>query len=332
MIKKIDFLYYKTFILSCMLFIVLPLITIVLSLLRIMYSLHTNKKLHNVNELSDDESDESVVDIISESETETVSSSEPDSYIESDSYSESESESESETDKVTLLHKIETLNKNIGDNNFELQIYMNKMIYDLEQKINNQELQINEQKLQMQRMNDDMQKMNLQIEDYKQKHIDNENVTKLENVTKKHDAIIYGMLKRQLIPEFCGRFSKCFNTNELLNLWLKFDEFRLVQLYVKFIIDKPTDKLHLYELLKQYSEKLDYNELVEKLDKMIKQNTIIKNHVTETYKMYKKDPQLHIFIKSYMSNELSYLGVKDKANYILQNIINDFDALFPLMR
>ena len=148
---------------------------------------------------------------------------------------------------------------------------------------------------------------------------------------------------------------------EFSTLWEHLDQIILAKLYIKFISENPTYNLHFYNPLKQYSKNLDYDELVENFDKMIKENKFIEKIITERVE-YEKNKTIGIvnigggfktynemgilvnstinnsfdrflyknrFIAKYISNSLSDIDTNSKIQFIRDNIPIAFRCNIP---
>ncbi len=96
--------------------------------------------------------------------------------------------------------------------------------------------------------------------------------------------------------------------NEFINLWNDLDEIRTAELYSKFILENPKAGLYFYELIRPYSQKLDYNELCDNFNVMLKKNK---------------------FIKKYNLNNLDGTII-EKSTEILKAIPEKYSSILPL--
>ena len=152
----------------------------------------------------------------------------------------------------------------------------------------------------------------------------NERINELENLVKNIELIVYyetfNDKKRYSMRDR-------INNTEPVDIWMDFDHIRIAFLYSYFIINKPQGNLYFYDSLKQYSEDLNYDELVDKFDEMIIENRFIKNDITKKYNSNPEQCNKDIFIKNYLSNKLSEINAKEKANYIINCIISNNNTI-----
>ena len=190
----------------------------------------------------------------------------------------------------------------------KIEVYDQQLIDNMRENIDKQELNIKQ--------------LNLEIEKLKKNNND-ESFSKLENLVKNIEFVVYYLLHTR------QKLFNVVNNTECLNDWINLDHMRIAMMYSLFIINKPKKNLYFYDSLKQYSENLDYDELVENFDKMIKENKFIKNYLIKEYYCsitgkFNYDPDrcyIDIFIKNYLSDKLSELNVEKKAYYINRFII-----------
>lgn len=223
--------------------------------------------------------------------------------------------------------KLENNNNSNIDNQYidnNIKYKLEKIVDEFTEKINKQELYIKQLNLEIENCKQQLVNKDESFNEFKQQLVNREeNFNELKNLVKNIEFMVYYNMRgyrRDCVNEIV-------NNTELLNMWLDFDYIKTAIVYSYFIIDRPKKNLYFYDSLKQYSENLDYNELVEKFDEMIKKNIFIKNEITKKYESNPMRCNENIFIKKYLSNELSELSAQVKAKYIISTIIGVNDII-----